>query len=141
MFEETEGLPDCSELAQRYRTKHVPPKRVETLPMLTHASQFDTYLLRFWHGLRFGRTIAAFDLYARALDLRFRWRKLASLLLVLKSSRLVSAIAERLICRVPTAAESDCCASGKAIRLALHVNELDFSFDTQGAIISNYDFS
>ena len=109
--------------------------------MLTHTSQFDTYLLRFWHGLRFGRTIAAFDLYARALDLRFRWRKLASLLLVLKSSRLVSAIAERLICRVPTAAESDCCASGKAIRLALHVNELDFSFDTQRAIISNYNFS
>src|SRR5882672_6496025 len=108
MFEETEGLPDCPELAQRYRTKHVPPKRVETLPMLTHTSQFDTYLLRFWHGLRFGRTLAASDLYARALDLRFRWRKLASLLLVLKSSRLVSAIAKRLICRVPTAAESDC---------------------------------
>ena len=74
-------------------------------------------------------------------DLRFRWRKLASLLLVLKSSRLVSAIAKRLICRVAAAAESDCCASGKAIRLALHVNELDFSFDTQRAIISNYNFS
>ncbi len=130
MFEETEGLPDCPELAQRYRTKDVPPKRVETLPMLTHTSQFDTYLLRFWHGLRFGRTLAASDLYARALDL-----------LVLKSGRLVSAIAKRLICRVPTAAESDCCASGKPIRLTLHVNELDFSFDTQGAIISNYDFS
>src|SRR5258706_13630313 len=66
MFEETEGLPDCPELAQRYRTKHVPPKRVETLPMLTHTSQFDTYLLRFWHGLRFGRTLAASNPYARA---------------------------------------------------------------------------
>jgi hypothetical protein len=42
---------------------------------------------------------------------------------------------------VAAAAESDCCASGKAIGLALHVNELDFSFDTQRAIISNYNFS
>jgi len=91
--------------------------------------------------LRFGRTLAASDLYARALDLRFRRRKLASLLLVLKSSRLVSAVAKRFICRVPTAAKSDCCASGKAIRLALHVNELDFAFDTQRPIITNNNFS
>lgn len=111
------------------------------LRMLTHASQFDTYLLRFWHELSFGRTLAASNLHARALDLRFRWRKLASLLLVLKSSRLVSAIAKRLICRVPTAAESNCCAPGKAIGLTLHVNELDFAFDAQRAIIANNNFS
>jgi hypothetical protein len=59
MCEETEELPDCPELAQWYRAKHVPAEWVETLPMLTHASQFDTYVLRFWHELRFGRTLAA----------------------------------------------------------------------------------
>jgi len=75
------------------------------------------------------------------LDLRFRRRKLAGLLLVLKPSCLVSAIAKRLICRVSAAAESDSCASRKPIGLALHVNELDFAFDTQGAIITNNNFS
>jgi hypothetical protein len=42
MCEETEELPDCPELAQRYRANHVPAEWVEMLPMLTHASQFDT---------------------------------------------------------------------------------------------------
>jgi hypothetical protein len=49
MFEETGELRDRPELAQRYRTEHVPTEWVEMLPMRTHASQFDTYLLRFWH--------------------------------------------------------------------------------------------
>jgi hypothetical protein len=71
------------------------------------------------------------------LDRRFRRRKLASLLLVLKSGCLVSPIAKRLICRVTAAAEADYCASGEAIGPTLHVNELEFPFDAQWAIITN----
>jgi hypothetical protein len=91
--------------------------------------------------LRFGRTLGIESVRRELLGLRFRWRKLASLLLILKSSRLVSAIAKRLICRVAAAAEREYCASGKTIGLTLHLNELDFAFDTQRAIIPNNNFS
>jgi hypothetical protein len=62
------------------------------------------------------------------------------LLLVLKSSRFVGAVAKRLVCRVSASAESDGGASSEAICLTLHVDELDFPFDTQRAIIPNDDF-
>jgi hypothetical protein len=71
------------------------------------------------------------------LDLRFRWGKLASLLLVLKSGRLVRAIAKGFVRRVPATAEGDGGASREAVRLALHIHQLDFPFDAQWAIISN----
>jgi hypothetical protein len=74
------------------------------------------------------------------LNLRFGWRELPSLLLVLKSSRLVGAIAKRLVGRMSASAESDRGASSEAICLALHVDEFDFPFDAQRAVIPNYDF-
>ena len=77
---------------------------------------------------------------ALGLNLGFGWGKLPSLLLVLKSSRLVGAIAKRLVGRVSASAESDRGSSSEAIWLALHVDELDFPFDAQRAIIPNDDF-
>ena len=74
------------------------------------------------------------------LDLGFRWGELPSLLLVLESGRLVGAVAKRLVRRVSATAKSDRGASGEAICLTLHVDELDFPFDAQWAIIPNYDF-
>ena len=72
------------------------------------------------------------------LNLRLWWGKLASLLLILKSSGLMSPIAEGLVCGVSAAAESDCGASGKAVGLTLHVDKFDFAFDAQWSIIT-YD--
>jgi hypothetical protein len=77
---------------------------------------------------------------AGRLDLGFRWRELPSLLLVLKSGRLVGAVAKRLVGRVSASAESDGGASSEAICLTLHVHEFDLPFDTQRAIIPNDDF-
>jgi hypothetical protein len=74
---------------------------------------------------------------AGKLDLGFRWGQLPSLLLVLESGRLVGAVAKRLVGRVPATAESDGGASSEAICLTLHVDELDFPFDTQRAITPN----
>jgi hypothetical protein len=76
---------------------------------------------------------------ARWLRLGFWWGKLSSLLLVLKSGRLVGAVAKGLVCRVPATAEGDGGASSEAVRLAVHVDQLDFPFDAQRAIISNDD--
>jgi hypothetical protein len=76
---------------------------------------------------------------ALGLNLGFGWGELPSLLLVLKSGRLVGAVAKRLVGRVPTTAESDRGASSEAVCLTLHVDELNFPFDTQRAIIPNYD--
>jgi hypothetical protein len=53
MCEETEELPDWPEPTQGSRTKRDPAEWVEMLPMLTWASQFDTYPLRFWHRVAF----------------------------------------------------------------------------------------
>jgi hypothetical protein len=75
-----------------------------------------------------------------SLNLRLWWGKLASLLLILKSSGLMSPIAERLICGVSAAAESDCGASGKAVGLTLHVDKFDFAFDAQWSIITYDNF-
>jgi hypothetical protein len=75
----------------------------------------------------------------RRLKLRFRRGKFASLLLVLKSGRLVGAIAKRLVRRVPAPAETDSGAPSEAIHLTLHVDELYFPLDAQRAIISHND--
>jgi hypothetical protein len=75
--------------------------------------------------------------WAGWLDLGLRWGKLPSLLLVLKSGRLVGPVAKGLVRRVPAPAEGDGGASCEAVRLALHVHQLDFPFDAQRAIISN----
>jgi hypothetical protein len=103
------------------------PNLVHTIAILVHSSFWVTNL----------QQIRA----ATALDLRFRRRKLASLLLVLESGGFVRSVAERLVCRVAAPAEREDCASGKAIGLALHVNEFDFAFDAQRAVITNDNFS
>jgi hypothetical protein len=77
---------------------------------------------------------------AGGLDLGFRWGELASLLLVLKSGRLVGAVAKGLVRRVPATTEGDRGASSETVCLTLHVDEIDFPFDTQRAIIPNDDF-
>lgn len=77
---------------------------------------------------------------AGKLDRGFRWGELPSLLLVLKSGRLVRAVAKRLVRRVAATAKSDRGASSEAICLTLHVDEFDLPFDTQRAVIPNDDF-
>jgi len=69
-------------------------------------------------------------LQALALSLRGRWRKVPSLLLVLKTCGLVRPIAKRLTCGVSATAERDRCSTAKTVRLAFHVDEFDFPFDT-----------
>jgi hypothetical protein len=76
---------------------------------------------------------------AGSLGLGFGWGKLPSLLLVLKSGRFVGAVAKGLVRRVPATAEGDGGASSEAVRLALHIHQLDFPFDAQRAIVSNDD--
>ena len=69
--------------------------------------------------------------------MRFRRRKLSGPLLIPKSGRLMGAVAKWLTRRVSTTAQSDVGASGEAIRLTLHVDDFEISFDTQWTIISN----
>jgi hypothetical protein len=69
-------------------------------------------------------------LQALALSLRWLWRKVPSLLLVLKTCGLVRPIAKGLTCGVAATAKRDRGAAAKAVRLAFHVDELDFPFDS-----------
>jgi len=66
-------------------------------------------------------------------------RKFARLLLVLKPSGFVRAIAKGFVRGVSATAKSDCRASAKTIGAALHVDEFTFALDTQWAVISNSD--
>ena len=77
----------------------------------------------------------------RALALGLGWLrwKVPSLLLVLKSCSLVRPIAKGLAGGVAATAKRDCCAAAKAVRLAFHIDEFDFSFDAQGAVIADRD--
>jgi hypothetical protein len=77
---------------------------------------------------------------ALGLNLRFGWRELSRLLLVLESGRLVGAVAKGLVRRMPAPAKGDRGASSEAVCLTLHVDDLDFPFDAQWAIIPNDDF-
>jgi hypothetical protein len=72
-----------------------------------------------------------------ALELRFRrrWRKVPSLLLVLKAGALVGAIAKRLVAGVPATAKRERFPSAQAVRLAVHIDKFDFAFDAQGTIV------
>jgi hypothetical protein len=79
-------------------------------------------------------------LLALTLGLGWRRRKLPGLRLVLKTGGLVGAIAKWLAGGVAAAAKSDRFASAKPVRLALHINELDYAFDAQGAVIADRDF-
>jgi hypothetical protein len=64
-------------------------------------------------------------------------RKIPGLLLVLKSGCLVGTVAKGLAGRVSAPAQSDCRATRKAVRLAIHIEELYFPLDAQGAIIAD----
>jgi hypothetical protein len=59
------------------------------------------------------------------------------LLLVLKSGRLVRTVAKGLAGGVSAPAESDRRATRKAVRLAIHVEDLNFPLDAQGAIVAD----
>jgi hypothetical protein len=61
------------------------------------------------------------------------------LLLVLKTCGLVRAIAKGLICGVAATAKGDGGAAAKAVRLAFHIDEFNFPFDAQGAVIPDCD--
>ena len=74
------------------------------------------------------------------LNLRHGWWKVPGLLLVLKACGLVRPIAKRLVCRVAATAKHDHLAATKTVRLAFHVNEFDYPFDAQRAIIADRDF-
>ena len=76
------------------------------------------------------------------LDLSlWQWgRKVSSLLLVLKACSLVRPIAKGLACRMAATAKHDHLAAPKTVRFAFHVDEFDYSFDAQRAIIADCDF-
>ena len=64
-------------------------------------------------------------------------RKIPGLLLVLEAGGLVGTIAKGLAGGVSATAERDCRATRKAVRLAIHVEELNFPLYAQGAIIAD----
>jgi hypothetical protein len=74
------------------------------------------------------------------LRLRRRRWKIPGLLLVLKTGRLVRTIAKGLARGMTATAKGDCRAAGKAVRFAVHVEELNFPFDAQGAVIADSYF-
>jgi hypothetical protein len=61
------------------------------------------------------------------------------LLLVLKPCGPVRPIAKGLVSGMAAAAERDCGAAAKAVRLAFHIDEFDFPFDAQGPVTANRD--
>jgi len=72
---------------------------------------------------------------------RFRnlgW-KVSSLLLVLKTRGFVRPIAKGLIRGVAATAKGNCGAAAKTVRFTFHIEEFDFPFDTQGAVIADCD--
>ena len=79
-------------------------------------------------------------LKALRLGLGRLWWEIPCLLLVLKPGGFVRSIAKRLVCGVAATAERKVCPTGEAIRLALHIDKLDFPFHAQGAVIADRDF-
>ena len=140
MFEKTEELIRCPGLTQLLDWCGLPRQWVESLQLLTQASQSGTYIWRIWHfmSVQLGGK-AKNNRRTGRLDLGFRWGELPSLLLVLESGRLVGAVTKRLVRGVPATAESDRGASTETVCLTLHVDELDLPFDTQRAITTNDD--
>jgi hypothetical protein len=107
------------------------------LPLLTYGSHPATLLVAVSTLVRCG---GQGSFCSDSLNLRLWWGKLARLLLILKSSGLMSPIAEGLVCGVSAAAESDCGASGQAVGLTLHVDKFDFAFDAQWSITAYDNF-
>jgi len=69
-----------------------------------------------------------------------RWRrKVPGLLLILKARGLVRAVAKWLAGGVAATAKRDRVAAAKPVWLALHIDEFDFPFDAQGAVVANRD--
>lgn len=62
------------------------------------------------------------------------------MLLVLKSRDLVRPIAKGLAGGVAATAKRDGCPAAQAVRLAFHVDQFDFSLDTQGPVIADRNF-
>ena len=79
-------------------------------------------------------------LLALALGLGLLWWKVPGLLLVLKTCGLVGAIAKWLACGVAASAKCECGSAAKAIRLAFHIDEFEFSFDAQRTVIADSNF-
>ena len=79
-------------------------------------------------------------LLALPLRLGSRGREVARFLLILKSCGLVRPIAKGLAGGMAATAKSDRCATAKAVRPAFHVDKLDFTFDTERAVIADCDF-
>jgi hypothetical protein len=75
-----------------------------------------------------------------ALRLGRRRRKVSGLLLVLKTSGLVSTIAKGLACGVAATAKRDRGSTAKPVRIAFHIDEFEFSFDTQRSVIADSYF-
>jgi hypothetical protein len=63
--------------------------------------------------------------------------KVSSLLLVLKARRLVTSIAEGLVLGVSASAKRNILAPGKAVGLAVHVDQFDGALNAQGPVISH----
>jgi hypothetical protein len=141
MFDKTEELLSWSGSTQLLTGRDVPGRCIEKLQVLTPASQSGTRTWRIWHfvSILYSGKLKNHRRAGR-LDLGFGWGKLPSLLLVLKSGRLMGAVAKGLVRRMSATAECDRGASSKAICLTLHVDELDLPFDTQRAITPNDDF-
>lgn len=76
-----------------------------------------------------------------ALGLGERGRKVSCFLLVLKTCRLVRSIAKWLLGGVATAAKDNRLAASEGEWPAFHINEFNFPFDTQGAIIADRNLS
>src|ERR1700680_4128306 len=118
MFEKTEELISCPGSTQLLDRWDVPRQWVETLQLLTQASQFGTSIWRIWHFMSVQLDGKPKN-HRRAgrLGVGLRWGKLPSLLLVLESGRLVGAVAKGLVGRVPATAKGNRGASSEAICL------------------------
>jgi hypothetical protein len=58
----------------------------------------------------------------------------------LKTGGFVRTVAKGLICRMTATAEPDCGAAAEPVWPSLHVDNLNFPFDTQRPIIPNDNF-
>lgn len=59
---------------------------------------------------------------------------------VLKAMVIVSPVAERLVLRLPTAAQGEQCAAAKAIFFAFRVHDRELAFDPERTILTNGNF-
>ena len=69
--------------------------------------------------------------------LRLGGGQIPGLLLVLKSSRTMRAVAKRLIGRMAATAKGHCRPAPKPVGFSFHVHKLNLAFHTQRAVIAN----